>query len=632
MEIAQSLNFTHGLINAIEPSSPLYKEGAACVSTNSRIDDNGTWNKGPTTTNCTNAPTASTVPGKSGNHFQLISITGVQYIADGLGNSDTLAEGSNGYAYYLASGTLKWWDGTDSTTAVENTNYGTAGLAQPSQSTYPTIAVTGTGARQESGIYFYFATIYNAVRDVESLPTPVVEHWVGKSYVGDIRQADVPVLSGITSTGNRIRWYRSKVIKINKGDTQQLSQITIPTDYYFVGEVATGSTFADYANDTEIVRPENLYKHRGNPAQTSLNSVASFDNRFFTFKSHIVQWSSAGRPEEFPTGYSLRIRHDYSSGVWTTGTFKDQLTKGTAVYTTLAMSPVLESGIEASAIMTVTELVGQTVVRAYEYNGKLWVFTNRTTGYIAPTGTYDAYRYVKVRDDIGVCSPWTLAESPYGLFGADRHGIWVIKGEILQRLSDGLIDITDSAKATYCATANMAASFGVWVDDLNEYWWSVSNVQIVYRADKGFFVGPYQLTLSGGTNYVNGSVAECYLTAGKTPIITSRAGVQTLKFWVGQSNCYSIKSNVKVDVLYTAITAEKSITGAVYLNKIASETGAVSVTGWSHTDSDLLGHLDTRKSGRYIEISLSIPTDCTAPIAVIHYTAFIVSQKERVLR
>ena len=203
MIITENVDIGRGLINAIDPSSPAYPEGAAYVSTNSRIDRDGTWGKQPILANISASPNARTVPGKSGDHFASLSILGVHIIADGLGNGDSLAGGGNGYGYFTKSSDYpQYWDGTD------NSGGGDSGLAQPGQTTYPSIAVSGTGARQESGIYFYMAVIYNATRDVESLPTPAVEHWIGKRYnTSDQRVADVPVLSGITSTGNKIRWY-----------------------------------------------------------------------------------------------------------------------------------------------------------------------------------------------------------------------------------------------------------------------------------------------------------------------------------------------------------------------------------------------------------------------------------------
>ena len=170
------------------------------------------------------------------------------------------------------------------------------------------------------------------------------------------------------------------------------------------------------------------------------------------------------------------------------------------------------------------------------------------------------------------------------------------------------------------------------MDELNEYWWSVNNVQIAYQADAKRFVGPSTITLSGGTFYSLGGVSECYLTGGKTPSLSSRTGVQTLKFWLGQKSAALVKSELDIDVLYTSITSAKTITAAVYQNQRASETGAASSTGHSHTSSDLAGKLKSPASGRYFEVSLSIPTDCTAPIAGLAYSAKTIVRTERARR
>lgn len=629
--ITENVNIFRGLVNAIDPSSSIYPEGAAYVSDNSRIDKEGVWNKGPNLVTLTGSPTVKDVPTKSGTHIDCLSILGVKVICRKLANADTITEGGNGYAYFEASGVVKWWDGVG---AVENTNYGTAGQAQPGQTTYPTIAVSAVGARQEEGIYFYFAIVYNPTRDIESLPSPAIEHYVSKRYVNDVRQNDIPYLSNITSSGNKIRWYRSKVIKIDKGDTEQLGS-NPPTEFYFIGEVATGSTFHDYAHDREL-SPDRIYTGRGTIPPTSVDVMASFQNRMFYFVGNLAYWSSAGRPEECPQEYTLKIRHDYSHGVWTAGDFNDQLTKGAAAYTSLTQRPLLDTGLYAETKMLIGELEGQTVVRAKQRGDRLWVWTARLTGYIIPTANYEGFRFVKVNDGIGLCSPWALAVTPYGIFGADKKGIWVIEKDYPKRLE--LIDTADSGKSTYCNSSYHAASFGFWVDELKEYCWSIQNsatptyTQIVYQADKGIFVGPYNLTIVGGTAYTLGSVSECYLwtgSAAKDISISTRTGVQVLKFWLGQKTFANVKDKVSIEAIYNGITDGQSVTAACYQNNIASETGAASTTGWSHTNGNLIGYMEPRHSGRFFELSLSIPSACEAPIVAVNYAANLIIRPER---
>ncbi len=219
--ISKTINFQHGLVNAINPSLPGYPEGAAIVSVNSRIDRDGLWNKGPSLASRSGAPAVRQIDTLTGLHLVYLNVKGDDVVATGCGNDTTIADGPNGLAYYAESGTVYYWDGT--------TTAGTGATGLIPSTTSPTIAVSGTGARQEEGLYYYMYTIYNATRDVESLPCGyvgsakllVIEHWVGKRYEDDTRIADVPVLTARTPNTNKIRWYRSLKIDIGKGDTMQ---------------------------------------------------------------------------------------------------------------------------------------------------------------------------------------------------------------------------------------------------------------------------------------------------------------------------------------------------------------------------------------------------------------------------
>lgn len=624
--IVQSVNIFKGLVNGINPSSSAYPEGAAYVSDNSRIDKDGCWNKGPNEVAISSPPTLGRVPGKSGNKEAFLSIKGSSILAKELGNSDNIAEGPNGYAYFTKSADYpQYWDGSD------DSGSGDAGLAVPTSPT--TAAPDAAGTRMESGIYLYLFTAYNATRDVESLPAAVIEWWVGKRYVGDVRQNDVPKVSA-TSSGNTIRIYRSKVIKVKKGDTMQITKWT--SKFYFVGEAASATAFYDYAHDSEIDKPENLFTGRGSkPPSTGIDALASFQNRMFYFVDDTAWYSSAGRPEEVPKYYTLTITATYSVGVWTTGTFKDQLAAGGPTSHTVTQRPLLDTGVYGDASIKIKELAGETVVLAKEINGKLWVFTARSSGYIVPTADYEGFRYVKVRDGIGLCSPWTLVKTPYGVFGADSKGIWVIEKDYPKRLSDGVVDIDDSGKSTYCNPSYHASSFGLWVEELNEYLWclwdgSTTYLQIAYQADRGVFVGPYALSIVGGCTYTLGAKSQVYVDTAYTITLASRLGLQTLKFWLGQTT--PVKDNYSIEVFYKSITATKTVTASTYHNKIASETDAQSSTGHSHTDDSLVGIISPHNSGRFCEVCLSIPADCTAPVIGIDYAADIIPESEKAHR
>lgn len=632
--VHKTVDITKGLNNCMSPTSPLYPEGSAYVSDNSRLDKDGFWNKAPVITS-NSTGTLRVIPNKTGLHFRPITILGTQYITGGLSDTDTIVSGSNGYGYYLVSGVPYWWSGVTSVSAVQYTDYDVSGLSRPT--TDPVMqTMSAKGTRMEEGIYYYFYTFFDPTRLVESLPSDVIENYVRRYYVNDVRQVDVPIIRGVVpdmgegnearETRTTVRYYRSKVIKIRKGDSVQLANQNNPLEFYFIGESSAGKgnhDWSDYASDEEIAKPENLYTGRGSAPPTS-DVIASYQNRTFYFKDGDCYWSSSGRPEEVPQEYTLTVNQTYSVGTWT----GEVLTAGAS--TELAMSgfrPILETGIESAAKMKLP--ITETVKGAIEFQGKLWVFTEHSAGCITPTAKCDGFDYNKAADGIGICSPQTLQNTPFGLFGADKKGVWQITDSI-RRISYGIVDIDTSSKSSYLNYSSYAAaSFGVWVDTLNEYWWSFQSsatptyAQIVYQADIKSFAGVYKLTLTGGCSFVNSGGFHCYLTGGKTPTISADrngGGVQTLKFWLGQESLAYVKDNLLVVVLYDSITADQNITALVYQNSIASETGAQTNGTHTHNDDNLVGLVDCNGSGRVFELSLSIPTTCTAPIASICYS------------
>lgn len=590
MDIQENVNIFHGLINAIDPSSSIYPEGAAYVSDNSRIDKNGIWNKGPALTN--------------------IAEAGHDEVADPA-NSTTIIRTPNNTRFSCISGAIT----------------GGAGAAAAAPSILVTASGSLIGTRQEHGLYYYMAVNYDTENKIESLPSVVKEHWVRRYYGGDIRQADVPVLTGGASGTIVTRWYRSKRILIHKGDTRQLGQANSPIDFYFLGE---GSSWNDYANDREIENPERLYKGRGSFRPSSdIDAIGVFRNRVFYFVNETAYFSSAGRPDEVAREYDLTVELTFSNGTWT----NEVLTPGSTTVLTLTQKPLLDTGVYAEAIIKIPELLGHSVVRAQEIGNRLWLWTDNMVGYIEATNQYEGFRFVKFADGFGLCSPWTLSVNPYGIFGADKKGIWQMVGEQLKRITEGEIDINDSDKTTYVNPTHLAGSFGCWVEELNEYWWSANDRQIIYQADRDRFVGPYNLEVGKNVAYIAGMYQTYLVRSGTTPILgATRTGIQTLKFWLGQKSLYAVKDQVEVEVIYTGITSAQTVTANVYQNSIASETGATVSANCSHTDDDLIGRVHPAASGRYLELKLSIPSACIAPIAALSYVAEVVPREEATSR
>lgn len=565
------INIARGLNNALNPTSPLYEEGLAYVSDNSRIDIGATWAKSPSEgTNNGDIPT-----------------------------SDNKVKGSNGIVYEVTDSVLSG---------------GGVGTALTPVFSGVTVS-TKTGTRQKSGIYYYMCTAWDNTNKRESLPSNVKEHWVDKKYdKDDTRVADVPKLAGSAGAGTTVRWYRSRCTKVEKGDTQQLTEIAPPTEFFYLGE---GTIFYDYAGDGEIAREDNLYNGRGSAPPSNPEAIGRFEGRMFFFKGNVAYWSSAGRPEEVPQNYILTIVLTYSLGLWNVD---NELVIGGGGNITLAQKPRLDGGLYSEAKMTLPELTGKTVERAESIGGKLWVWTTTSAGYIVATGGYEGYKYIHVSDDCGLVTPWCLIKSPYGVFGADSKGIWQL-AEIPKRISRGVIDIATSGKSTYVSSA--ALSFGCWCSDLNEYWWKATgSLIIVYQADKGLFAGPYKnngaTAITNKVELIDG-MYQCYFTS------TTAAGAQTLKFWLGQSSLNKVKDALDIEVIYNGNNG--TVTAKTYQNSIASETGAKAGGDCFHTSN--IGIIHPHHSGRFFEVVLTIPSETTAPVAAINYSANAIIRSER---
>lgn len=584
---AKNLNLGIGLVNAVSPSSPNYPEGAAYSSNNSRIDDTGFWNKGPALTQ--------------------LALVGYDSVSSP-GNSVNVVRAPNNVKF------------TCSGSAISSPSN-----SQPNSPSITIAAKSAKGTRAEGGLYYYMAVIYDTSNRIESVPSTVKEHYVRRYYSEDERQDDVPriTLGGAPGSGKVARIYRSKKIDIIVADAMQLGSKNNPLDLYYLGEIgAAGTTFDDYAHDDEL---GSLYEGRGSFRPTNVNCIGSFDNRLFYFYKSgndvYGYWSNAGRPENCAQEYNLTV-----SATWSNGSFTDEvLSAGDETTYTVTRKPILNEGIHAEAIMKIPELLGKTPVRAESIGGKLWLWTSDTTGYIQRTGKSEGYRYVMVSETIGLL-PWTLIVCPYGVFGADARGIWQMQNSAPVRISEGIINIDDSGKDTYIAAANKAGSFGIWVDELKEYWWSASNKQIVYQADKKRFVGPYNLSVTKQFAYIN-RIYQCFMVrSGTTPVLNNRTGAQTLKFWTSQAIPY-VTDNFDVEVIYESISGG-DVTANLYHNIIASETGKQTTGAFAHSNY-LANAMRGKSLGRYHCIALTIPSAVTAPLAAINYQSDIVPREER---
>ncbi len=486
-----------------------------------------------------------------------------------------------------------------------------------------------TGGRMQRGTYYYMFTHFDTARQVESLPSTITD-WVCAAWPGALNNVNSAIYPTIMispdathspSVGSkridattRVRIYRTK--RTYEPDRE----INAPNEFFFIGDVAynaAGMSLDDFAHDSELV---DRYEGRGTPPPTGVDCLAPFENRMYYFIGNVVHWSSSGRPGEVAQDYTLTYETRDPAG-------------GASLSSTFPAQPTLAGAIQGEAKYEISELAGQTVIGAYSYNGKLWIWTESMVGYLRTTLSTEGVRFRLVRKGLGLISSKTLAHTPHGLFGADREGVWLLdNNNALGRLSKGVIDIDDSTKTTYFLQSTLTASFGVWVPALDEYWWcavntgeSVEHRQLAYQPLRKLFAGVYEYTgLTGGTAMTTVGGAQSYLTGGKTPSASAVATdmQQQLDFWMGQHSLGSVKDKLKVEIIYESITANQLVTVDLYQNNIASTTGAQSDTGIPHSDSNLVGTADAHGSGRMFLIRITTTNDLTrAPIIAINYTA-----------
>jgi hypothetical protein len=396
---------------------------------------------------------------------------------------------------------------------------------------------------------------------------------------------------------------------------------------------ATLMVLPDYLHDNELIEP---YEGRGTPPPTDIDFICPFNNRMYYFKKNTVYWSSAGRPEEVAQEYTL--------------TYKLTSAAATTTTSTVTMQPVLSTGSYGEAKYEIAELAGETIMAAYPWRNRLYIWTQEgTCGYLEGTYTTEGVRFYLLRKGIGVISDKTLAHTPYGLFGADREGIWQMDNNgNLFRLSKGWIDIDDSTKSTYAKQSTLIHSFGVWSPKLEEYIWCVTNLgettvcrQIAYNPLRKIFSGIYLYpALFGGCTVTTSSGIQNYLTNAKTfDDSASETLQQILEFWMGQHSLESVKENIEIEVIYESITASKTVRLGVYQNNIGSKTGAVTFPDdysdssyVSHTNSNLVGRVKPTASGRMFLVRIVIPSDCEAPIIGLGYIANHIDWNEKKLR
>ena len=575
--IHPKLDVFKGLNNALSPCSYEYREGSAYVSDQSRVNESGLWAEQAALSACSSPAAQKASPFGNGSHVKNCAVEGVNQIITGIATTESIDVGSNRFLYTIADSSVNevqtlsitgapiggtftlTFDGQTTAGIAHNASAATietafeglstvgagngtcAGGALPTAVTITftgdlaatnvslvvvdttnltggtdpagTIVETTRGARGkvkyqdkegnngdcdtftppsgcsaanggtekgrlQNGTYYYMATYFDNDRKRESLPSTANSNEI------DIGTNDYNrIMTPFATSAMRVRIYRSKRTSTAEG---AYNAVNI---FYFLTELTSGRTFTDYLHDSEIENDE--YEGRGTAPPVGCDYLAAFNNRMLYFVGNTLYWSSSDRPEEVALEYTVRI---------------DSVS--------VKSKPLLSVGVYGEAKLEISELSGQKVVGALAKGGRLWVWTSGLTGYLEPTGL-EGFRFIVVRRGIGLVNDKVLTETPYGIFGADRQGIWLIDNTgRIKRLSDGVVDITTAGKSTVLSQAYITDSFGVWLPTLKEYWWSVqksagtissitgdgTNVSVTTSAAHGLSANE-MVRISGTTNY-----------------------------------------------------------------------------------------------------------------------------------
>ena len=569
----ERINTFYGLNNLLNPASPAYREGMASRSLRSRIDEQGLWTAQQDIMAHQGAIARVNSPSGGGSHYKFLTVNDTPTVVDMVvGVSCDVGPNKRLYS-------------TNGSGAIKNVSGSVVALTPPVISTLTMPADAGN-SRAEDGVYHYMVTFYDTVNQRESLPSAVKS--VDYAFVDTTNEYVLVTLSAAATTAKPVRIYRSRRTNADDG---AYGVYNATNKFYFLGELTSGNTFKDYLHDSETANY--LYEGRGSAPPTDVDYLVSFNNRMLYFKGSWLYWSSAGRPEEVPQSYTLTYDSPTDS---------------------VLTLPRLTTGIYGEAKYEIGELSGHKVLAAMPINGKLYVWTATQMGVITATTRLEGYRYKKLYDGVGVTSDKVLALSPYGLFGADGQGIWLmtISGTV-RRLTDGVIDLRDSGSDTYFTSTDFTNSFGCWVQVLNEYWFGVSGKIIAYQANRGTFVGPYNYSIHGATAFANSSGPQIYSTIGTPNPAVKDSVSRTLEFWLGQSTPTTVKDQLQVEI---AQSAAAQVTAAVIQNSFPSATGANGSVSESITDA--VGRVSPDGSGRLFRLLLTT-TQAASKLAVISY-------------
>jgi len=298
-----------------------------------------------------------------------------------------------------------------------------------------------------------------------------------------------------------------------------------------------------------------------------------------------------GKPLEFAKKHTITYDMDYTDdgAAWDTGTFDEALGTSGTVTEAIEFMPILENGVRGEARLWMPELINKTIVDAYEFGGKLWVFSADTVGYIIPSG--GGYKYVHLSEDFGIIAD-TLDVGDGLVYGCDSSGAWVLDGNLPRRLSDGIVEPSDDL-----VTIDRAQ----WKNATKEYWF--------------------------------GDSASAYIYNARLDTITSRS-VQYGGVGVYDPICllwFKANENIKEDIEVTVL-AKEPYNGLIRTGDFPADVDT-EATGTYTFDQTKNNHkMSTNSSGRYVGILVSGQEEDDFILSGIHIDYKGVSEYERAYR
>jgi len=386
-----------GLNTRTSPASMAWQEGLADNAMNRRLDMSGMFRRRPGFSRYGSLP-QTTAGSKILNGWQfhcdsqnkdylIIHCADQKLYSAQLPNDNTFAPIANATAasateagtgfvyndqfYYYDTGIAYQWKGT----GIANT----PGLAAPVAAAIPAEDAL-VSSRMRKGRRWYIQTAWDATRNVESLPSPV------PAAVTELATSFDRKVTITNAGAAKNRYYRT----LRTDDSRNI--YNSESLFYFVGEDDT-TGYIDFRNDEEIMH-QRLNCRGGQPKKCKY-AMMHRGRAFYGFYTtapggktdialdRLIEWSSAGRPEEVAREYSI--------------------TYGAEI---IEQMPELVPGLFMESRIWVPENVGGTLTGLASWGRNLFWFTQHAAGILE--GEIEPFRQLVLSHQVGACAHRTL--------------------------------------------------------------------------------------------------------------------------------------------------------------------------------------------------------------------------------